>query len=187
MPEITAFDIEPAGTFDSDALYEIVGSEVVETPPMGAYEAEIASLLQQMIGPFATEHRLGRVLTETLFDLRPAVDRSRRPDVAFVSAARWPLDRRAPRRAAAWPVVPDLAIEIISPSNTMDGVLSKVEEYFAAGSRLVWVMLCERNMVYVYQSPTRVRVLTLGGALDGGDVLPAFRLELSDLFSPPET
>ncbi len=116
-----------------DSLYEVVGDQVVEKPPMGAYEATLASLLFELIGPFARSHRLGQVVSETLFSLRPKVDRDRRPDLAFVSVERWPIDRRAPRATDAWQLVPDLAIEIISPTNTAAGMLAKVREYLKAG------------------------------------------------------
>ena len=82
-----------APTIEPDGLYEVVGDQIVETTPMGVFEAYLASFLQDTIGPFARTNRLGRVVTEMLFNLRPAVDRDRRPDVAFISAGRWPLDR----------------------------------------------------------------------------------------------
>src|SRR3954471_18526769 len=91
-PPLTA--IEPEG------LYEVVDGQIVETPPMGAYEVELASILQNWMGPFAMTNRLGRVVTEMLFVIDPSRGRERRPDVAFVSHERWPIDRRAPKAAA---------------------------------------------------------------------------------------
>ncbi|MBX6316528.1 MAG: Uma2 family endonuclease [Isosphaeraceae bacterium] len=170
---------------EPEGLYEVIGAQVVEKPPMGAYEAEIASLLQEILGVFVRANRLGRVVTETLFDLRPHVDRQRRPDVAFVSAERWPFGRRAPRMPA-WAIVPDLAIEIVSPSNTATEVLGKLEEYFQAGSRLVWVIYPDQEKIYVYESPTALRVLPADAELDGGAVLPGFRLAVRALFEETE-
>ena len=70
-----------------------------------------------------------------IFDLRPAVDRERRPDVAFVSFEHSARDRRIPQ-TRSWAVTPDLAVEIISLSNTADEVAEKLEEYFKVGVRL---------------------------------------------------
>lgn len=168
-------------SIELDGLYEVIGSEIVEKPPMGAFEYEVASILQELIGPFVRSNRLGRVVTETLFDLRPAVDRSRRPDAAFVSASRWPLNRRAPR-TNAWTVVPDLAIEVVSETNMMNDILTKISEYFRAGVQRVWVVNPDQENIYVYASPTSIRVLTTADDLDGEEVIPGFRLPVAVLF-----
>ncbi len=167
-----------------DSLYEVVDGVIVEKPPMGAYEFELASVLQDVLSPFARSHRLGRVVTEMIFDLRPAANRQRRPDVAFVSAAKWPLSRRAPR-GGAWAIVPDLAVEIVSPSNPATHVIGKVHEYFTAGVSLVWIVYPDQEQVYAYESPTRVRVFGRGDDIDGGVILPGFRLPIIDLFDAP--
>ena len=116
-----------------------------------------------------------------IFDLRPQVDRERRPDVAFVSFERWPRDKRIPR-TRSWPVIPDLAVEIVSLSNTADDVAEKLQEYFQVGVRQVWVLYPRQAWVYVYTSTTSVRVLARGAELDVGDVLPGLRLSLRNLF-----
>jgi Uma2 family endonuclease len=164
-----------------DGLYEVVDDLPVEKPSPGAFESELASILQDLLSPFARSHKLGRIVTEMLFDLRPAVDRQRRPDVAFVSAATWPLNRRAPK-TAAWAVIPELAIEILSPTNSATEVLGKVQEYFTARVILVWVIYPDQEQVYAYESPTGITVLARGDTLDGGTVLPGFRLTIIDLF-----
>jgi Uma2 family endonuclease len=177
----TTQNVPSTPTDEPEGLFEVIGSQIVETPPMGTFETELASLLQNLMGPFAQSNRLGRVVTEMLFSLRPAVDRERRPDVAFVADERWPIGRRAPR-GRAWAVVPDLAIEIISPGNEATAVMGKIEEYFQAGVRLVWVVYPGQRKIYVYQSPTSIRVLAEGDELDGGTVLPGFRVGLRELF-----
>jgi len=167
-----------------DSLYEVVDGVIVEKPPMGAYEFELASILQYHMDVFVRTRRLGRVVTEMIFDLRPAVTRQRRPDVSFVSAAKWPLSRRAPR-GGAWAIVPDLAVEIVSPSNPATHVVGKVHEYFAAGVSLVWIVYPDQEQVYAYESPTRVRVFGRGDDIDGGVILPGFRLAITELFDAP--
>jgi len=167
--------VEPEG------LYEVVDSQVVEKAPMGALEVWIASRLDQAMGAFVTANRQGRIVTEMLFVMDGDRDLKRRPDVAYVSFDRWPRGRRIPR-TAAWEVVPDLAIEVVSSSNTADEVLAKVQEYFQSGVRRVWVVYPSTEQVYDYDAPTSVRILARAEDLDGGAVLPGFRFPLATLF-----
>ena len=108
----------------------------------------------------------------------------RRPDVSFVSFQRWPKGKPVPP-TPAWEVVPDLAVEIVSPSNDAYEVLEKVEEYFACGVQRVWVIYPPFSKVYDYASTTSVRILTGADHLSGGEVLPGFELPLSELFEEP--
>ena len=78
--------------------------------------------------------------------------------------------------------MPELAVEIISLTNRADEVAEKLEEYYKAGVRLVWVVYPGQSKVYAYTSTTDVRVLAPGDELDGGDVLPGLRLPLRELF-----
>lgn len=179
----TAIETTETLAAEPEGLYEVIGSVVVEKPPMGAYEAGIATLLIEMMAPFTRANGLGQLVSEALFDLRPAVDRRRRPDVAFVSAEVWPLNRRPPR-TSAWKVVPDLAIEVISPTNRATDVLAKAREYLQAGSRLVWVIYPIEAEIHVFAAvePSIVRRLGHGDTLDGGAVVPGFQLPLDQLF-----
>jgi Uma2 family endonuclease len=117
-----------------------------------------------------------------LFRLPLSVSRSRRPDVAFVTFERWPLSRLIPATDNAWDVVPDLAVEVISPSDLAEEILEKVSEYFQAGVRLVWIIYPQQRLAYVHESLTQVRCLSQADELDGGVVLPGFRLPLGNLF-----
>ena len=87
-----------------------------------------------------------------------------------------------PPRQNAWDAIPDLAVEIISPSNTTVADVRKLVESFQAGVRLVWIIFPEQKQVYVYDSPATVRILEHHDELDGGAVLPGFRLPLATLF-----
>lgn len=171
----------PLITAPDDALYEVVGGRIVEKPPMGSYETDIATFLIGVLVPFVRERRLGRIMGETLFRLNAIKDLQRRPDIAFVSHERWPSHRRAPD-CAIWDMVPDLAIEIVSPTNTANEVVDKVVEYFEAGVRGVWVIYPRRRQVYVYESPQSVHILALNAVLDGAPLLPGFQLPLTTLF-----
>ncbi len=170
----------PAG----DVLYEVVDGQIVEVPGMGADESAIGTFLCIRMGSFALDHGIGLVYSEALFTLDPVRKLRRRPDLAFVSAEKWPIGPRGPRRAA-FPFAPDLAIEVISEGNSAEDVLAKVREYLVAGARLVWAIFPVAEQVYVYSSPTSVRVLTRADSLDGGDVVPGFALALAELFGEP--
>ncbi len=163
-----------------DMLYEVVDGQVVEKK-MSARETEIASILVGMLTPYLRTNRLGKVVGEMLFRINPENDLRRRPDVAFVSHARWPFNRRVPK-VTPWDMVPDLAIEVISESNSAYEVLEKIHEYFAAGVSRVWVVYPNQAEVYLYASPTQIQVLKIGQELDGGDLLPGFHLPVAALF-----
>jgi len=174
-PIAPSTETEPAG------LYEVSDGQVVEKPPMGAFEADVAGSLFLVLGTFVRSHRLGKAQSEMLFLIDRAKNLQRRPDVSFVSSARWPLHLRAPK-TPAWDIIPDLAVEVVSTTNTAEAVMTKLEEYFQAGTRLVWVVFPRQGKLYVYESPTTVRILQAGDDLDGGAVVPGFRLSLKELF-----
>ncbi len=171
---------EFAPAIPDDMLYEVVDGQVVEKT-MGAFETGIASLLVEILGPFARKNRLGRFFNEMLFRIDIGQDLQRRPDVAFVSHARWPYNRRVPD-VPVWDMVPDLAIEVISPSNSASAVLRKVHDYFKAGVTRVWVVYPEQAEIYIYSTPQQIQVVGLGQELDGGDLLPGFQLPVAALF-----
>jgi Uma2 family endonuclease len=172
-------------TPDEEVLYEVVDDQVVELAPMGAYEVRLATLLAARIETFAQQHQLGRAVQEMLFDLTVATGRKRRPAVAFVSFDRRPLRRRIPR-TEAWDVVPNLAVEVVSRIDSFDYIVDKVAEYFHAGVERVLVVFPSQEQVYIYDSPTSVRILTRTDELSGDPILPHFRLPLVELFEDGE-
>ena len=160
--------------------YEVVNGVRVEREPMGAFETVLASWLCYLLNSFAVGRKLGLAVSEVLFVLNAQQNLKRRPDVAFVSYARWPTSVVA--REPAWNVVPDLAIEVVSPSNLAEEIDSKITDYFQAGVRLVWVFYPDSGRVYVYQSPTQVSILERTDTLDGGEVLPGLQLPMAQLY-----
>ena len=122
---------------------------------------------------------------EMLFDLGATMRRKRRPDVAFVSYDRWPRQQRVPS-TEAWEVVPNLAVEVVSPTDRVHDLMHKVAEYFRAGVERVWVILPPQEQVYVYESPTSVRILTRADTLRGEPLFPHFQLRLAALFDEVE-
>jgi Uma2 family endonuclease len=174
--------VEPAAP-PEEALYEVVNGQKVELPPMGAQSTWLASRLDQRLGPFAEGNGLGTVVTEMLFILDREADIRRRPDVAFVSADRWPVDRDPPWEGD-WDVVPDLAIEVVSPHDIFQNVLAKVGEYFDHGVRQVWVVIPPERRLYVYDSRDLIRSVAAPADLET-PLLPNWRLPLATLFRAP--
>ena len=171
---------------DEEPLYEIVNGQHVDLPSMSVLAAWIASRLTCRLGTFADEHGLGTVVSETLFILDAEQDRRRRPDVAFVSARQWPLSREFPE-AGDWEIVPDLAVEVVSPTDELSDMVSKLREYFEYGVKRVWVILPVQRQVYVDESPTQVRILPCDETLSGEELVPGFTFPLSELFARPAT
>jgi len=176
---------EPPMPTEPEGLYEVVNGLVVEKLKVGAYQIHVASLLFRILGHFAWTNRLGNVESEMLFLLEQESGLKRRPDLAFVSYERWPKNRPIPRKDA-WNVVPDLAIEVISPSNLASEMIVKIGNYFRAGVSRVWVIYPLEEQVYVYESPTTARILTRADRLEEPTILPGFSLPLGELFESGE-
>jgi len=166
---------------EPEFLYEVVNGQVTELPPMGAFEVDIRSDLLSYLRQFAKKHKLGRAVAELLFLLDRAKNLQRRPDIAVVTYKRWAREQKVPK-TNAWDVVPELAVEVVSPSNTANEIMAKIREYFEAGVRCVWVVYPAEEQVYVYHSPVQLQVLTKKDQLDGEDILPGFRLLVASLF-----
>jgi Uma2 family endonuclease len=160
--------------------YEIIDGVRMEREPLVAFETVLASWLCYLMNSVAAGKKLGLAVTEVLFVLNAVRHLHRRPDVAFVSYARWPSSVVA--REPAWNVVPDLAIEIVSPTNLAEEIDRKITDYFQAQVRLVWVLYPDSGRAYIYQSPTHVSILERTDTLDGTEVLPSFRLPIAQLY-----
>jgi Uma2 family endonuclease len=107
------------------------------------------------------------------------VTRDRRPDVAFFAYPRSPSALTELPEANAWDVIPDLAIEVTSPSDRAEAQREKVLEYFRVGVRCVWVVYPNLRRIDVYETPTTIRVVGPEGTLTGDSVVPGFELSLA--------
>jgi len=166
-----------------DRLCELVDGVLVEKA-MGKYEAYLGSLLTHLLWSFVRPRNLGVVLSsDAMVRLAPGLIRI--PDVSFFSWARLP--GRKITGEAFYESIGDLAVEVVSRSNTRKEMQQKLQEYFAGGARLVWYVYHQpRKEVRVYTSPEQCSLLAADQVLDGGDVLPGFRLDLRELFAQPE-
>ncbi len=178
----------PAMPRDEASFYEFVDGRWIETPTMSYFASLVGNRLNRYLGIHIEQQTPcpGQVVVETLFRIPLPKDASRKrcPDVAFISSERWPLDRPMSPYEDAWDVVPDLAVEVVSPSDIAQNLLGKVKEYFQAGVRVVWVVYPIQRCIHVYEAWNRIRVVTETDELDGGEVLPGFRRSLDGLFGP---
>ena len=149
---------------------------------MGATEVDVMSTLTIVMGYFAMTQELGRVEVEMLFDLGGPKRHLLKPDIAFVSYEKWPKSRKIPSRNA-FRIVPDLVVEVVSPSNSANEVEEKIVGYLEAGVRNVWIAFPTTRRVYIHDSLTSVRIVSIDEELEGGEIIPGFRMPAAQLFA----
>jgi Uma2 family endonuclease len=173
----------PPPQMDSEALFEVIQGKQVELPNMSSHSNQISILIFIAIYEHVKKTGSGTAFIESLFGIPTKDDpnKQRRPDVAYVSKARWPLNKVAPD-FDPWPVVPNLAVEVISPSDRIVEVNAKISDYFEAGVELVWVVHPRNEMVEVYTAPLQSTKLSRSETLTGGSVLLGFELKLATIF-----
>ncbi|MSU48877.1 MAG: Uma2 family endonuclease [Opitutus sp.] len=158
---------------------ELLQGEIIKSPA-GSEHGIISVAVCAELRAHARRHQLGAVFdSSTGFRLTP--DDLLSPDAAFVSRDRLVAMKRIPR--GFFPGAPDLVVEVLSPSDTIEYVHEKLTRYFAHGTRLVWVINPVERNALVYRTPEADRLLRVTDALDGEDVLPGFRLPLAELFA----
>jgi Uma2 family endonuclease len=164
---------------EENRLYELIDGVLVEKP-MGMRESILAIKLGALLLAFVEPRRLGVVAgADGMMQLKLALVRI--PDVAFIAWNRF-AGRRVPSEPAPL-IAPDLAIEILSPSNTKREMARKLREYFEAGALLVWYIDPNPRTVAVYVRPDDPTVLTENDVISGGAALPGFTLPLRELFA----
>jgi len=171
----TEDDVLAAHEGDDKRLCELIDGVLVEKA-MGFRESFLAAALVRFLGNFIEASNPGIVTSADGF-VRLFVGQVRIPDVAFISWDRLP-GRRIPDEPIP-DVVPDLVVEVLSRSNTRGEMERKRQDYFTAGTRLMWIAQPKNRTVRVYTSADDFRELVEADTLDGGDVLPGFSLPLS--------
>lgn len=163
---------------ESDELtYELSEGVLVREPRPGRPHGTAAALAAYHLVAYALEHG-GFVTTETGYVLGEDPPTVRGPDVAYTLSDPVSYGKAAGFIRGA----PDLAVEMISPTNRWADMRAKIRQYFEAGSRLVWIVHPETRSVVVHTSPDASRTLGDADTLDGGDVLPGLRLDVAQLF-----
>lgn len=164
---------------EENRLYELIDGVLVEKP-MGMRESVLALKLGALLLAFVEPRNLGVVAgPDGMMQLKLALVRM--PDVAFIGWNRF-AGGRLPSEAAPL-IAPDLAVEILSPSNTKREMARKLREYFESGALLVWYIDPDPRTVAIYVSPDDPILLTENDVINGGAALPGFTLPLRELFA----
>ena len=159
--------------------YELVNGELVDRGSSGMEHSYIACILGAFLATFVRQHKLGIVCdSSTAFTLKNGNKRS--PDVSFVSKERLKGLKRPPR--GFFQGSPDLAVEILSPSNTVEEIHDKIVAYFDNDTRLVWVIHPDEKYVLVYHSPEPDHFLRSQNMLEGEAIIPGFSMSVAELF-----
>ncbi len=181
VDDVWEMQSQPGG---AEYNYELVAGELIEMSPVNLLHYWLASEISGEIRDYLKQHDLGYVGAEGGFS--PPQDRYTllAPDVAFVSKDRMP--QPLPQTLAGF--MPDLAVEIMSPSNTLRQLREKAAIYLRNGTQLVWIVIPDQKGIEVCRltedGAIKVEVIGIDGALSGEDILPGFKLPVRELFPP---
>lgn len=163
-------------------LVDLVDGLLVEKV-VGQRESLFAATLLSFIAPFVRQKKLGTVgMADAIMRLRPGLNRL--PDVSYTAWSSLPNDTAHLKSIADYP--PDLAVEVISRGDRAGELLRKRQDYFANGTKLVWIVDPDEKTVEIFTSPEESTTLTATDTLTGGTVLPGFELPLAEYFNDPQ-
>ena len=173
-PETVSMTLEEFLESDLEG-YEYVKGELVSMPPTSLEHGNITTNLFLPLGLYVRENQLGSVyMPDTGFRVG---ERVLMPDIAFLASARMPDDL-----SKASPIPPDLAVEVVSPTDILHWVEEKAFAYLEAGTQLVWVLKPMSKTVTVYRSETDITLLTRNDTLTGEEVVKGFSCQVAKLF-----
>ncbi len=175
---MTAADVDEMGA--EGERQELIDGVLREKEPVSGRHGEVEIRMSSPLHLFVDQRGLGRVYpSDTQFRILRDPDIIRIPDVAFVRAERLPPEEV---REGIMPLAPDLVVEVVSSNDRYVEVIEKVERYQRAGVPLIWLVQPRRRAVEVHVLGQVTRLLREGDVLDGGDVVPGFRLAVAEIF-----
>jgi Uma2 family endonuclease len=164
-----------------DFRYELVEGVLIKMSPTGFEHGDVALTLAYLLKGHVLTHKLGKVLAaETGFKLASDPDTVLAPDAAFIRQEE--IDRVG-RTRKFWPGAPDLAVEVMSPGDSVRKTDEKAKAWLSYGARMVWTVNPGKRTISVYRPGEDVSVLTEADALDGQTVVPGFRCDVKEIFS----
>lgn len=163
---------------NAERLLELVNGEIVEKPMPTEEHGVITGNIYGPLWNFVNPRKLGRVVVEVRYRKPGDQHNARIPDIAFSSTKR-PLVKQG-----SVPELPDLAVEVLSPDQSLKELREKARYFVANGVKLVWLVIPEKRLVEVY-TPEDEWVLNEDDTLTGRDVLPEFSLPVRDVFADP--
>ncbi|MDQ3011428.1 MAG: Uma2 family endonuclease [Acidobacteriota bacterium] len=164
---------------DPERSYEIINGKPEEKEMPGARHSGIAGRLAIELGIYLRGNKIGELYPEASFQIGA---NECIPDLAFISSERLPIEGEP---ATKWPFSPDLAVEVVSPSDYYEKVNTKALSYLTAGVKQVWIVSPESQTITVYRSPTNIIAFPPESELTCEDLFPGFRCSLSEIFKNP--
>jgi Uma2 family endonuclease len=158
---------------------ELIAGEIVKMTPPGNEHGEIAANIVSLLRWHVREKKLGKVTTEVGYILSRDPDTVRAPDVAFLRRERR-LRLESPEKYV--PGAPDLAVEVVSPTDRVEEIDSKTQAWLDAGTPLVWVVWPKMRSVAIHRPGRPVRTVQGEDLITGEDVLPEFQCKVSEFF-----
>lgn len=177
---VTVEDLDLMGEEEREGL-EIFDGVPREHPGMSARHGYLGYEIGGPLYAHVKRRHLGRIFTsDTQFVLARDPDTVVKPDVSFIRTERMPPEEEHDRISR---VAPDFAVEVVTPIDRLPDVRDKIRRYQAAGVPLVWLVSPVERTVTVYAVGQEPAMLREGDTLDGGDVIPGFRLPVADIFA----
>jgi Uma2 family endonuclease len=162
------------------ARYELIEGELIEMSPTGFEHSDLALDLGARVWSYLRSNPIGRASgADGGYRLQRDPDIVLAPDISFVQAERLPPRHQ---RKKYLELAPDLAVEVVSPSDSAEAVTRKVLIYLKHGTKLVWVVEPDQRVVTIYRQDRTAKILTTDDILDGEEVLPGFTLPVAELF-----
>lgn len=167
---------------DDGRKHELWDGKVITMPPAGAEHGDVIMRLATAIGAHVYEHKLGRVYDgQTGFRL--SLDFCFEPDISFVSRER--LKLILPAKEKLFHGAPDLAVEVLSPRDSITRTEKKIALYLTHGTRLAWLVDPRSRFIRVYRETGTFELFRAGRSLSGNSLLPGFRYPVARLFEDP--
>ena len=165
---------------DDGWRYELIRGVLHRMSPGGLEHSDIGSEVLTRLRVYVHERDLGLVVgPDAGFFFERDPDTVRIPDVAFIRAERLPPPDQ---RSGLSPVVPDLAVEVVSPNDRPGEVADKIAFYLAHGVPLVWAIYPRTRTVVAHRPGQEPRTFGVGDVLEADDIIPGFRLPVADIF-----
>jgi Uma2 family endonuclease len=170
------FDLFTQQVENLDRNFELIHGEIVEKMPTELHGVLVTFLIIRL-GTFIEKQGSGRLVTEVRSRIPDDAHNARQPDISYFAD-----DTRPVVTQGAVPLLPDLAIEVKSPSDSFVGMREKANYYLDNGSRLVWLVFPTERQIEIHTADAPITTLGMADTLTGGDVLPGFALPLHELF-----
>jgi Uma2 family endonuclease len=173
-----------------DERYEVINGELVPMSPVGFLHVIIAGNVYRILYDFAMRHGLGYVMGDSLIYVfeRSAdgkIINSRIPDASFIQKANFPTDFEIQRPI---PRAPDLAVEVVSPSESAEDLQEKIRDYLSRETLEVWVLYPELRELYQYRrsDPHSVRIYQGDEVIEAEGLFPGSQFAVQDFFFVPQ-